>query len=217
MNKHANLSLSRREFLVGAGKLLGAWLVSPRLSGVISRLAQERVEPYLIEIERPQHVLWATKIYDQYIFTLDCAYTAMQEPQLTWGQWLKRKGVALSNKKEIRESLIEWGCFDPNDEEPWVMPDLNAELPGHLLQSYLDWEYTLHDCPLAKAYRYLWALELADRKAHGEGLGSLDFIEGVCPGNDTTLVTTKSVAVLGGLQQRLLQLGERVSIRVDAA
>jgi len=39
---------------------------------------------------------------------------------------------------------------------------------------------------------------------------------GPMPGRNDFLVSTKSVAVLGGLQQRLLQLGERVQIEVDS-
>jgi len=136
---------------------------------------------------------------------------------LTWGQWLRRKGVAVSNEKEVRDYITECGLFDPDDEEPWIAPDLNEEVPDQLLQGYLDWEYELHDSPMAKAHRWLWSLELANRKAHGEGLGSLDFIEGPHPGSNATYVTTHSVAVLGGLQQRLLQLGKRVRISMDEA
>jgi hypothetical protein len=53
----------------------------------------------------------------------------------------------------------------------------------------------MHDGPEALAYHYLINLGLADRKAHGAGLGLLEFVEGPHPGNNSSFVTTKSVAL----------------------
>lgn len=50
--------------------------------------------------------------------------------------------------------------------------------------------------------------------AGGEPLGELEFTEEPCPGNNAYLVSTKRIETLGGLQQRLLQLGHRVQVNV---
>jgi hypothetical protein len=207
--------LNRRQFLVGAGRSLGAWLVAPRIAQLIYRMAEEDGEPYLVEVDRPQHVLWVTLGCDDYILSLDHPYID-NPPQLTWKQWLERKSVDVSKPDEIRDFLTEWGWFDPDEGQPWAAPDLNAELPDRLLNNYLDWEWVISDGPEAKAYHYLGGLGLADRKGRGDGLGLLEFVNGPHPGCNCCLVTTRSIAVLGGLQQRLLQLGERVNICTDA-
>ncbi len=207
--------LSRRQFLVDGSCAAGAWLVGARLVRLISRLATENDEPYLVAVDHPQFELWATWFCDEYIFTLGCPYKEMAEPQLTWSEWLDRKGVDVSKEKEVREFLEEWGWYCPEDGDIYVPPQLDAKLPPELQQDYSEWEYIMHEAPTALAYSYLQRLDLADREADGEGLGVLEFLEGPFPGNNARLVSTKSVALLGGLQQRLLQLGERVRVNTD--
>ena len=204
--------LNRRQFLVGTGKAAGAWLVGARLARLIVRLAEENGEPYLVEVDSPEVQLWATWAGDEYLFTLGCPYSEMTEPQLTWSDWLERKGVDVSKDKDVREFLADWGWYCPEDGDIFVPPQLDAKLPPELQQNYLDWEYTMHEAPTALAYSYLERLNLADRRARGDGLGVLEFVEGPMPGNNARLVSTRSVELLGGLQQRLLELGERVQI-----
>ena len=57
----------------------------------------------------------------------------------------------------------------------------------------------------------------SERKRLGLAIRKLAAViaEGTCPGNNSCLVATRSVATLGGLQQRLLQLGQRVGLHVD--
>ncbi len=200
---------------MGGSYATGAWLVGARLARLITRLAEENREPYLVDVEHPQYELWATMVCDEYVFTLGCPYTEMTEPQLTWSEWLDRKGVDVLKEKEIREFLEEWGWYCPEDGDIYVPPQLDAKLPPELQQNYLDWEYTMYEAPTALAYSYLQGRNLADRDSNGDGLGVLEFVEGPMPGNNAKLVSTKSVALLGGLQQRLLELGERVRITTD--
>ncbi len=207
--------ISRRQFLVAGMRGVGAWLVGAGAARRIVRLAEERGEPYLVEVEDPVQTLWATCVGDDYVFTLGCAYSAMEEPQLTWRQWLERKEVDVSRPEAVRDFLDDWGWYRSDRGELYVPPNLEDRLPDRLQQNYLDWEYTMHDAPTALAYHYLLGFSLADREASGEGLGSLEFVQGPAPGNNASLVSASCVETLGGLQQRLLRLGERVRICVE--
>ncbi len=176
--------------------------------------ATENNEPFLVEVESPQVELWAEYVCDEYVFSLGCSYCNMREPHFTWRDWLERKNVDVSKETDIRDFLEEWGWYCPDDGDLWVEPDLDADLPERLMQNYLDWEFSMHDAPTAQAFRFLSGLELANRQVRGEPLGELEFAEGTCLGNNSCLVTTRSVATLGGLQQRLLELGERVRVNM---
>jgi hypothetical protein len=141
---------------------LGAWLVSAQMARSISRVADERGEPYLVEIDRPKHTLWATKLDGQYVFTLGHSYNTMPDPKLTWREWLELKGVEERKPAEIREFLTDAGFYDPEGGEVWVPPDLDAALAADLLQDYIEPEYAMYDAPTARAYHYLQWLALAE-------------------------------------------------------
>ena len=205
---------TRREFILQGGRALGAWLVGAEVARRILWLATENTEAYLVEVENPQVELWAEYVGDEYLFSLGSSYYACEEPHLTWRDWLDMKGVDVSRETEIRDYLADWGWYRPEDGELWVPPELDADLPEGLMQNYLEWEYTMHDAPTALAYSYLSGLQLANRQGRGEPLGELEFTEGPCPGNNACLVSTKRIETLGGLQQRLLQLGHRVQVNV---
>jgi hypothetical protein len=206
---------TRREFLLQSGRALGgAWLVGAEVARRILWSATENSEPYLVEVEKPEVELWAENLGDEYVFSLGNSYYDDTTPSLTWRDWLERKDVDVSRETEIRDFLEEWGWYRPEDGEVWVPPDLDDALPEGLLENYLEWEFVMHDSQTAKAFHYLSSLRLANRNARGEPLGALEFVEGACPGNNSCLVTTRRIETLGGLQQRLLQLGERVQLHI---
>ena len=205
---------TRREFILQGGGALGAWLVGASVARKILRLATENNEPCLVEVDDPKVELWAEEMGGEYVFSLGCSYYSIGQPRLTWRDWLDRKGVDVSDENDIRVYLEDWGWHCPEDGDVWVPPDLDDALPEGLLENYIEWEFVMHDSPTAQAFSYLSGLELANRQGCGDPLGVLHFQEGTCPGNNTCLVTATSVATLGGLQQRLLQLGERVRLHV---
>ena len=206
--------ISRREFVVSGGAGLGAWLVGARVVGQILRLARERREPYLITVQDPVHILYANRLRSGYVFTLDCPYAEIRPPKLTWRDWLERKGVTVSNRKEIRDFLEVQGWYQPEEGKRYVQPDLDDALPWDLQENYIDWEYAMYDSPEAQAFTYLIKLPLGDRDTRGEALGELTFLEGLRPGENASLVLTEQIETLGGLQARLLELGQRVQVEV---
>jgi hypothetical protein len=206
--------IRRRQFLIEGIGALGAWMVGATAARQILRLSREKREPYLVEVDDPVHELWANWDAGECKFTLDCPYTDMSPPQLTWREWLEQQDdVDIENPAALRDFLEDWGWYVPGGSQVYVPPQLDAKLPDELQDNYECGEWTMLTSPTALAFHYLRELRLADREARGAELGALQFIEGQCPGSNATLVTTSDVEMLGGLQQRLLQLGERVRIR----
>jgi hypothetical protein len=77
----------------------------------------------------------------------------------------------------------------------------------------MDWDFEVHDSPMAMAYSYLLDLPLDDGKSPGDfDLGSLSFIEGDRPGSNLTYVEADSLPAIASLQHRLneLQTGARI-------
>lgn len=205
--------LSRREFVVAGFEILGAWLVAPAVAGQIVRLAKEERKPYLVEVHDAERELWASWTEGRYVFSLDVPYGQIEVPELTWDDWLELKGADGCDPEQVRECLTRFGCYQPEGGTPYVPPNREAKVPDWLQQEYVEWEYAMYDSPTALAYQYLNNLDLANREATGAALGSLDFVEGPSIGNNESLVYARSVETLGGLQQRLIEIGELVQVR----
>jgi hypothetical protein len=203
--------ITRREFLVRGCAGLGAWLIGADIAQRIVRAARENNRPHLVEVTDPDCILYANDLGDEYLFTLGQPYS--EEVELTWRDWLERKGVDVSSRKEIREYFFSEGLWNPDFGERFKAPKLDAQVSSDILQEYLEEDYLLYDAPATQAYQFLIDLDLDNHRAQGRPLGKLHFIDGPCPGNNAYLVTTKSVETIGGLQQRLLQLGHLVEIR----
>lgn len=196
---------------------IGAWLVGGEVAERIVRLARERNQPYLVEVERATRTLWANLCGDRYVFTLDVPYRSIELPRLTWREWLGIKRVDVTKPKEVRDFLVGGGWFPLENGQRFIPPRLDDEASGAAHQDYLYKEFVMYDAPTAQAFSYLDGLALTERDGSGEALGCLTFEEGTCPGNDSSLVSTRQIETLGGLQQRLLQLGQNVRLQVADA
>jgi hypothetical protein len=194
---------------------LGAWLVGADVAQRIVRLGREQRRPYLVEVERPDVLLWANEYSSGFSLTLGVPEGESTLEELTWEDWFGIRGVDYRDRKEVREHLIEFGCFDPADGLPFRLPHLKARIPEGLQQYYLEYDYGQEKSSAGRAFNYLANLDLASRRAAtSEPLGGLRFYDGCCPGNDAYLVLLDNVESIGGLQQRLLELGEKVAIQI---
>ena len=74
----------------------------------------------------------------------------------------------------------------------------------------------MRDSASAQAYHYLADLDLGPLRprAGAESLGKLLFMEGPCPGNNSSLVYAETIETLSCLQQRLLALNIPADIRM---
>jgi hypothetical protein len=203
--------LSRRRFLINGGAL-GAWAIAGELAGRIARLARESNQPYLVEIERPVVELWANCTADGYLFTLGCPGVGIKEPEWTWGEWLQLQDVDISSREAVQDFMREWGC---DEDSAWARPRLEDKLPPLLHQQYIQGQYAMLHSPYARAYHYLHGRGLANAEGRGKGNGFLEFVSSKgAPFDNECWVEAESVETLGGLQQRLLELGEKVALRI---
>ncbi len=208
--------LTRRKFIIEAGAIVGGWLVGTEAAQRIVHLGREKRKPYLVDVEHPDALLWANGDGTEYRLTLGVREGEGYEvEEITWDDWFQFRGVDYYNRKELREHLIEYGIWDPQDGEPFVRPRLRDKLPSGLQEYYRQTDLGPRHSPSGEAFHYLAGLDLSTGEGDGEDpLGGLDFYDGLRPGDDSYLVVARNVETLGGLQQRLFELGHEVAIKL---
>ncbi len=208
--------LTRRQFILEAGAALGAWLVGAEAAQRIIHLGREQRRPYLVEVEHPEAVLWANRDGDEYRLTLAVPESVGYEfEHITWEDWFRIRGVNYHDAKQLREHLVEFNYFRPEDEEPFVRPRLRDKVPPRLQEYYIENDLGPRHSPSGEAFHYLARFHLANNQPDAsDPLGSLDFYDGLRPFDDSYLVVARNVETLGGLQQRLFELGQNVAIRL---
>ena len=208
--------IARRQFLINGLLSTGAWLLADPLARRIQRLATEQNRPHLIELDRPSVHFYANRQEeDSYLLTLGTSVFDDCPQSLTWGELFEVKGVNPRNRKQLLEYANVWDLRDPETGKI-RLPDENDDVPWGIFRDYLYDDYLVKDSAAAQAYHYLAELDLgplpADEKT--QSLGRLEFIDGPCPGNNSTMVLARSAATLSCLQQRLLALNIEADISV---
>ena len=139
------------------------------------------------------------------------------EPELpTWEEFIDSRGVNLSSDEERSEFLQEYFSWDPSEGEPEPEIPLNEPIDGWAEDFYMEWDFEMHESPMAMAYRYLADLPLGDsgKAFAGDPLGRLRFIEGDRPGSNLTYVEAPDLATIACLQHRLNELNENIRIEI---
>jgi hypothetical protein len=190
--------MNRRTFLkatvaAASGLILPDWLL--RAENYIERESR----PYLEKPQQADTILYAVDWGgDEYQFELGDPYQG--PPTMTWREFLDWKGY---------DSFEDYyGSDDPND------------FPAHSLDDEVDdWivlDHWVYDgSPSAEAFKYLECLDLGPDFGSANGVGEIKFYDGVCPGNDSRLVTAPDDLSISLLQKRLNDLGEGVIIKME--
>ena len=131
----------------------------------------------------------------------------------TLREFIEDKGFSPDNRRSLRDYLINWRGHDVEAEgrTKHVIDEmeqmLDQPIDGYERSNWMDWDFEMHDSPMARAYSYLLDLPLDDGKSPGDfDLGSLSFIEGDRPGSNLTYVEADSLAAVASLQHRLNEL-----------
>lgn len=137
-------------------------------------------------------------------------------PTPTWRDFIDIRGVDLDNDGERLDFLEEYFNWLRGSGEPEPDIPLHEPIDGGALQFYLDWDFELHESPMAQAFHYLNDLPLCPRKARliNDPLGRLHFIEGDRPGSNLTYVSAPNLATIACLQHRLDELDEDIEIEI---
>lgn len=209
------MKISRRRFLANAAAGMGGWLVSPSIAQQILVAFHEHgtILPVEVEPRWSGRELYASPQSGDYVITE--GYPLMDVDQIwpTWSEYLEGRGVNSDDPAQVREWMTEYGYFDPDFDDEYEPPDLEALIDNNTFyDSYLEYDYV---SPEQLAFNYLGRLPLACDAIHGPSeWGGLKFYCGPCPGSNYMGVHADNLAVISGLQQRLLQLGEGTTITV---
>ena len=191
--------MNRRTFLkatvaAASGLILPDWLV--RAESYID--AENR--PYLERPATAHDTLYAVDWGgNEYQLTLGDPYQG--PPTMTWREFFEWEGVS------GMEEYI--GSDDPDD------------LPAFSLDNKADeWaildRWVLDGSPSAEAFKYLDSLNLGPDFGTANSVGEIKFYDGVCPGNDSRLVTVPDDLSISLLQKRLNDLGEGIVITMGS-
>ena len=188
--------MDRRQFLIRAGAIAGQLLV-PRFFDRALAFVENHDEP-LLEIPRDAARHLSVSWQEDGVYWITEGPMATEfPPPITWREYCSEPFF------DFDETVEGW------------------ELEPHQLDQPMDkWVWEEHWCrihsPHGRAWDYLDELDLGP--AFGkqpDAEGEIRFIDGPMPGNDSRWVEVDDFLSVSLLQNRLNQLGEKTSLRVD--
>ncbi len=203
--------LTRRQFLRLTGLVTAACLVPDAVARAIHECCVLNNKPFLVLPRSPKGLLYAVEESGEFALHLGDPEADPEPPK--WGDYLWDQGVDPADRAAVVKWFYEAHGWE--EEDVWkINPD--KPIDGGFYENWLEWDYSLRDSPMARAYHYLDRLKIGDGSsvAGGDVLGAFDFIEGDRPGSNLTYVRTCDLASLACLQHRLNELDERVEIKI---
>jgi hypothetical protein len=208
--------MKRRDFLSLLGLSAGSTLIPAPVARLIRETCVLGGQPLIISPRSSKSsIIYAVHEYGDY--HLHFGDPDAEPPLPTWEEFIDSRGVNLSNDKERSEFLQEYFGWDPSEGEPEPEIPLSEPIDGWAEDFYMEWDFEMHESPMAMAYRYLADLPLGDsgKAFAGDPLGRLRFIEGDRPGSNLTYVEAPDLATIACLQHRLNELNENIRIEIQ--
>jgi len=148
--------ISRRQFLINSGSIIGACFLPLSL---FNRAVEYRSNTKSILIEAPsiyKRTLYINKEFsDDWQFSLGRP-TLLLPQAPTWREYLEDyESVDTNNVKQIANWLHEHPDIIEDVEEKWLDKDVDYST----WENYLEWEFAISDSPEAQAYHYLSKLK----------------------------------------------------------
>ncbi|MFM8981364.1 MAG: hypothetical protein ACKOLA_00390, partial [Spartobacteria bacterium] len=185
----------------------------------IARLIRDKCvlagEPLIIAPPRAKYsTIYAVNDYGDY--TLHFGDPDADPVLPTWQEFMDSRGVDLDHDEERFDFLEQYFSWDRSSGDPEPDIPLHEEIDGGALDFYMEWDFEMHQSPMALAYHYLNDLPLCpgDGRIVVDPLGELDFIEGDRPGSNLTYVCAPDLATIACLQHRLNELNENIHIEI---
>lgn len=191
--------MNRRFFLRSVGLATGAICINERFLLRAERHFERHSVPLLKQYRKAWDTVYAHSEGNLYLGDPYAGPTDLP----TWREWFR--DFQCLSEKELTPEYIE--------EEHGIYEDLEDPMDEGYYRDYY-WDY--HESPSARAFSYFddhrIGPDLLDE--NDEVVGSLEFIDGVCPGNDARLVLIDDPMALSCLQYRMEQLGTPVNIKL---
>jgi len=189
--------MDRRQFLIRAGAIAGQLLV-PRFFERALAFVENHDEPLLEIPSDSTRELLVQYSEDGCFLILDGPLpTEVPEP-ISWREYLLRECAS-----DFEESMAAY--------------ELTANELDHPMNEWT-WEHywSRNLCSNATAWDYLYGLDLGPEFGKSPGAsGEIRFVDAKCIGNDAKFVEVDDFLSMSLLQDRLNQLGEKTSLRVD--
>lgn len=207
--------MKRRDFLSLCGLAAGSVLIPPPIARLIRDTCVLGGQPLILP-SYSKHVSLIYAIYDFGDYTLHFGDPEAEPPAPTWEEFIDNRGVDLASDDERFDFLEEYFGWDRSEGEPEPEIPLGEAIDGGALDFYMEWDFEMHESPMARAFHYLDGLPLCPEPSGitGNQLGELDFIEGDRPGSNLTYVQAPDLATLACLQHRLNELKENIHIEI---
>ena len=209
--------MKRRGFLNLFCASTGSCLIPANIARIIREVGTGASRPAMLAPSNPAFDLFAQEQYGSYLLHLGDPCAEPDYPTLR--EFIDDKGFDPDDRRSLRQYLLEWRCHDvpTMGRTSPVIDDLvsmlDEPIDGYERDHWMEWDFELHESPMAAAYRFLEDLPLADgRETSGFDFGSLSFIEGDRPGSNLTYVEVDSLSAIASLQHRLneLKTGARI-------
>lgn len=191
--------IARRTFLkasvaAASGLILPDWLIKAE------NFIEMEGEPYLEKPARPETILYAIDWGgDEYQFSLGDPY--QDPPQMNWREYLEWTGFENFAEFFNSDNPDDYGNLTLDDRvDEWTVLDR--------------WVYD--GSPCAEAFEYLESLDLGPDFGTRDSVGEIRFYDGVCPGNDSRIVTAADDLSLSLLQKRLNDMGEDMMVKLQS-
>jgi hypothetical protein len=211
--------MNRRSFLSISAGVGGSCLIPSAIARRIRDVCIGNSHPLILAPDHSSFELFAEKTFDRYLLHLGDPGTEPDYPNLR--EFIEDKGYSPDNRRSLRDYLINWRCHDVETEGRTkhaideIVEMLDEPIDNYERENWMEWDFEMHDSPMARAYSYLRDLPLDDGRSRGDfDLGSLSFIEGDRPGSNLTYVEADSLAAVASLQHRLneLKTGARIVV-----
>ena len=187
--------ISRRFFLKGtvataAGLILPSWVVHAE------RYIEGEGEPFLEPLRSHQHSLYAVNQGNEYQLLLGDPF-AKPDLKITWEEYFDR--FPFSTFQDYFEG-----------EDPIDIPK-----PDELVDERLVYEaYKYWESPSRLAFDYLEDLDLGPELDDDNGVGQINFYDGLSPADDSLIVDVPDLLSISLLQKRLNEIDGTVAVNV---
>lgn len=211
--------MNRRSFLSISAGVGGSCLIPSAIARRIRDVCIGNSQPLILAPDRSSIELYAQECCGSYTLHLGDPDTEPDYPNLR--EFIQDKGYSPDNRRSLRDYLINWRCHDVETQGRTkhvideIVEMLDEPIDNYERENWMEWDFEMHDSPMARAFSYLQDLPLDDGRSRGDfDLGSLSFIEGDHPGSNLTYVAADSLAAVASLQHRLneLKTGARIVV-----
>ncbi|MBT8037653.1 MAG: hypothetical protein KJO21_08925 [Verrucomicrobiae bacterium] len=208
--------MKRRYFLSITGLFSGACLIPPSVAQRIKQIGSGLAQPGILSPENPCGSIYAIQNYSDSAYTLYMGHPSAEPDYPTLEDFIEMKGYDSREDAALKKFFLEWRESELDEGETvtkehlrQLRTEFDTPIEGSERSHWLDWDYEMHESPMAQAYHFMENLPLSsgefDEHNH-DVLGELSFVEGDQPGSNLTYCEAYGAESIAAIQHRLNEL-----------